>query len=70
MQFSMMITTSSMMIPKSMAPRLIRLALTLFSTMPVIVNSIDIGMTKAEMIAARMFPRNRNRIAEHRAYKV
>ena len=40
-QFSTMMTAPSTMMPKSMAPRLIRLALTLFSTMPVIANSID-----------------------------
>ena len=51
-QFSTMITAPSTMMPKSIAPRLIRLALTLFSTMPVMVNSIDSGMTQAVAIAA------------------
>ena len=55
-------TAPSMMMPKSMAPRLIRLALTLFSTMPVMVNSIDSGMTQAVTMAALKFPRSRNRM--------
>ena len=48
------------MMPKSMAPRLIRLALILFSTMPVMVKSIDSGMTQAVTKAARKLPRIRN----------
>ncbi len=40
-QFSTTITAPSTMMPKSMAPRLMRLALIRLSTMPVIVNSID-----------------------------
>lgn len=51
-----------MMMPKSSAPRLMRLALTLYVTMPVKVNSMDSGMTMAVISAARMLPRNRNRI--------
>ena len=58
-----MMTAPSTMMPKSIAPRLIRLALTLVSTMPVIVNSIDSGMTQAVTIAARMLPRIRNSTA-------
>jgi hypothetical protein len=46
-QFSTMMTAPSMMMPKSIAPRLMRLALTLFSTMPVMANSMDSGMTHA-----------------------
>ena len=42
-----MMTAPSTMMPKSIAPRLIRLALTRVSTMPVIVNSIDSGITQA-----------------------
>ena len=70
-QFSTMMTAPSMMMPKSIAPRLIRLALTLYSTMPVMVNSIDSGMMQAVAIAARMLPSNRNRIDddEQRAFE-
>jgi len=39
------------------------LALTRFVTMPVKVNSIASGITIAVMSAARMLPRNRNRMA-------
>ena len=62
-QFSTMMTAPSTMMPKSIAPRLIRLALTRVSTMPVIVNSIASGITQAVTIAARMFPRTRNSTA-------
>ncbi len=52
------------MMPKSSAPRLIRLALTFgLPTMPVKVNSIDSGITRAVISAARMLPRNRNSTA-------
>ncbi len=60
-QFSTMMTAPSMMMPKSMAPRLIRLALTLFATMPVMVNSMDSGITHAVAIAALKLPRIKNR---------
>ncbi|MPN00009.1 hypothetical protein SDC9_147203 [bioreactor metagenome] len=52
-----------MMMPKSSAPRLIRLALTRICTMPVKVNNMDSGMMSAVISAARRLPRNRNRIA-------
>ena len=58
-----MMTAPSTMMPKSIAPRLIRLALTLVSTMPVIVISMDSGMTQAVTSAARMLPRIRNSTA-------
>ncbi|MNV66194.1 hypothetical protein D3C71_1589360 [compost metagenome] len=61
--FSTMTTAPSTMMPKSSAPRLIRLALTLLLNMPVKVNSIDNGMTMAVISAARMLPRNRNSTA-------
>lgn len=60
-QFSTMITAPSTMMPKSIAPRLIRLALTLLSTMPDIVISMESGMTQAVISAARILPRIRNR---------
>ena len=63
MQFSTITTAPSTMIPKSSAPRLIRFALTFALTMPVNVISIDSGITSAVISAARMLPRNRNRIA-------
>ncbi|MNU01212.1 hypothetical protein D3C72_2445460 [compost metagenome] len=49
--------------PKSSAPRLIRLALTLLANMPLKVKSIDSGMTSAVISAARMLPRNRKSTA-------
>ncbi len=61
-QFSIMITAPSTIKPKSKAPRLIKFPDTLFSTMPVIVISMAIGITRAVMRAARKFPRRRNRI--------
>ncbi|MOA50693.1 hypothetical protein D3C78_1737480 [compost metagenome] len=63
MAFSTITTAPSTMMPKSSAPRLMRLALTLLENIPVKVNSIDNGITIAVMIAARMLPRNRKRIA-------
>ncbi len=63
MQFSTMMTAPSTMMPKSSAPKLSRFPLTLFDTMPVIVNSMDSGITRAVITAARMLPRNKNRIA-------
>ena len=65
MQFSTMMTAPSTMMPKSSAPRLIRLPLTPRSTMPVMVKSIESGMTHAVMSAARMLPRKQNRIDDH-----
>ena len=56
MQFSTMITAPSTIRPKSSAPRLIRLALTLFWTIPVMRMSIDSGITAAVMSAARQLP--------------
>ena len=63
-QFSTMMTAPSTMMPKSSAPRLSRLPLTPRSTMPVMANSIDSGMTQAVMSAARMLPRNTNRTSD------
>ena len=60
-QFSTMTTAPSTMIPKSIAPRLMRFALTLFATIPVTAKSIDSGITRAVMTAARILPRKRNR---------
>ncbi|MNC59670.1 hypothetical protein D3C75_1094960 [compost metagenome] len=51
------------MMPKSRAPRLMRLALTLLANMPVKVNSIASGITMAVINAARMLPRNRKSTA-------
>ena len=61
MQFSTMTTAPSMMMPKSSAPRLIKLALILLPAIPEMVNSMDNGMTIAAITAARKFPRNTNR---------
>ncbi|MGY4469418.1 hypothetical protein ACVWWK_005127 [Bradyrhizobium sp. LB9.1b] len=62
-----MITAPSTMMPKSIAPRLIKFALTLVSTMPVIVMAMDSGMTQATTSAARILPRIRNSTATTRA---
>ena len=55
-----MITAPSTIRPKSSAPRLIRLAETRFSTMPVMVSSIVSGITAAVISAARRLPSNPN----------
>ncbi len=55
-----MMTAPSTMMPKSIAPKLIRLALTLLSTMPVTVIAIDSGMMQAVTKAARILPSSRN----------
>ena len=52
----MMMTAPSTMRPKSSAPRLIRLPETLFVAMPVMVKSIESGMTAAVIRAARRLP--------------
>ena len=63
MAFSTITTAPSTIMPKSSAPRLIRLALTLLVNMPVKVNSIASGITIAVISAARMLPKNRNNTA-------
>ena len=60
MQFSTIITAPSTIRPKSSAPRLIRLADTPDCTMPVMVASMDKGITAAVIRAARRLPSNRN----------
>ena len=55
-----MITAPSTIRPKSSAPRLIRLAETPLSTMPLIVISIASGITIAVNSAARRLPSSRN----------
>ncbi len=54
--FSTIITVPSTIKPKSSAPRLIRLAETPACTMPVMVISIDSGITAAVINAARRLP--------------
>ena len=49
------------MMPKSNAPRLMRFPEILVFTMPVMVKSMDSGMTMAVMIAARTFPSRSSR---------
>ena len=56
-----MITAPSTIKPKSNAPRLIKFPETLFLTMPVIVISIEIGITAAVINAALIFPSSRNK---------
>ncbi len=63
MAFSTITTAPSTIMPKSSAPRLIRLALTLLVNIPVKVNNIARGITIAVINAARMLPRNRNNTA-------
>ena len=62
MQFSTTITAPSTIKPKSSAPKLIRLALILLSTIPVIVINIANGITRAVINAALKLPRNKNNI--------
>ena len=62
-QFSTIITAPSTIKPKSRAPRLMRLPDTREPTMPVIVQSIAIGMTAAVTRAARTLPSNANSTA-------
>ena len=61
-QFSTMIMAPSTSKPKSKAPRLIKLALTLACTIPVIVISIAMGITAAVSKAARILPNKKNKI--------
>ena len=61
-QFSTITTAPSTIIPKSKAPKLIRLALIFCSAMPVKVNNIDSGITHAVIRAALKLPRKINRI--------
>ena len=61
-QFSTMTTAPSTIIPKSNAPKLIRLALIFCSAIPAKVNNMDSGITQAVISAARKFPKNKNRI--------
>ena len=63
MLFSTMTMAPSTMMPKSSAPRLIKLALTLLLTMPVNVNSMDKGITIAVISAARKLPSSKNSTA-------
>ncbi len=49
--------------PKSNAPKLIKLALTRFVTMPVMVNNMAKGITNAVINAARKCPKNTNNTA-------
>jgi hypothetical protein len=62
-QFSTMMTAPSTMSPKSSAPKLMRLPLMRASTMPVIVSSIDSGMTSVVTSAARRLPSSANSTA-------
>ena len=61
-QFSTITTAPSTIIPKSNAPKLIRLALMFCCAIPVKVNSIDSGITQAVINAARILPKNKKRI--------
>ena len=51
------------MIPKSIAPKLIKLALTLPAAIPVNVNNIAKGITNIVIIAARILPKKINKMA-------
>ena len=59
-QFSTITTELSTTRPKSMAPRLSRLAAMPKRSMPEKANSIDSGMARATMPAARRLPRKAN----------
>ena len=60
--FSTITTEPSTTIPKSMAPRLIRLAASPNSRMPIKANSMEKGMTVATMSAPDISPRSSRRI--------
>jgi hypothetical protein len=60
--FSTTITAPSTMSPKSIAPRLIRLPLMWLRTMPIAASSIESGIARAQIRAARKFPSSRKRI--------
>ncbi len=62
-QFSTMMTELSTMSPKSMAPRLSKLAAMPASTIMLPANSIESGMARATIRPARRLPRNTNRTA-------
>ncbi|CZH23965.1 Uncharacterised protein [Legionella pneumophila] len=64
MQFSTIMTAPSTIKPKSRAPKLIKLALILLVTIPVMVNSMDRGITMAVISAARTLPKNKNRMTQ------
>ena len=61
MQFSIMITELSTIRPKSIAPRLIRLAVMPVASMMFLANSIDSGMASATIRPARQLPSRRSR---------
>ena len=61
--FSTMITAPSTIRPKSSAPRLIKLPETPSLFMPMAAISIEIGMTRAAIMAARILPSRRNSTA-------
>ena len=62
-QFSTITTELSTTMPKSIAPRLSRLAAMPNRSMPEKANSIDSGMARATISAARRLPRNANSTA-------
>jgi hypothetical protein len=58
---STIITAPSTIIPKSIAPKLIRFPLTPNAFIKITANSIDNGITEATIKPARRFPRNKIR---------
>ena len=62
-QFSTITTELSTIMPKSIAPRLSRLAAMPNRSMPENANSIDSGIARATISAARRLPRNANSTA-------
>ena len=65
-QFSIMITLESTIRPKSIAPRLIRLAVTPVASMMFAAKSIDSGIASATIRPPRTLPSNSKRIATTR----
>ncbi len=55
-QFSIMITELSTIRPKSIAPKLIKLAVTPVASIKLVANSIDSGIASAVMSPARKLP--------------
>ena len=65
MQFSTMITELSTINPKSIAPRLIRLALMPETAIMLVANSIDRGIARATISPARTLPKQEKQHENH-----
>ncbi len=64
-QFSIMITLESTIMPKSIAPRLIRLAVTPVASMMLAAKSIESGIASATIRPPRMLPSSSEQDHDH-----